>query len=145
MKRIFAVLVLGMALVSCATTVHKDQNTRSSNPEMIIGKTWQWVSTISPVEKITVTTPDRYTILLHPDGKIQARFDCNRGGGNYEISEGKLSFGPMMSTRMACPPDTLDAQFMRDLQQVSSFFLEGGQLYLELPLDSGTMRFKQAH
>ena len=145
MKRIFAVLVLGMALVSCATTVNKDQNARSSDPEMIIGKTWQWVSTISPVEKITVTTPDRYTILLHPDGKIQARFDCNRGGGNYEISEGKLSFGPMMSTRMACPPDTLDAQFMRDLQQVSSFFLEGGQLYLELPLNSGTMRFKQAH
>ena len=145
MKRMFAVLVLGMALVSCTTTVHKDQNARSSDPEIIVGKTWQWISTISPVEKITVTTPDRYTILLHPDGKIQALSDCNRGGGNYEFTKGKLSFGPMMSTRMACPPDTLDAQFMRDLQRVNSFFLEGGQLYLELPLDSGTMRFKQAH
>jgi heat shock protein HslJ len=145
MKHMFAVLVLGMALLSCTTTVHKDQNARSNDPEIIVGKTWQWISTISPVGKITVTTPDRYTILLHPDGKIQARFDCNRGGGNYEITKGKLSFGPMMTTRMACPPDTLDAQFMRDLQRVSSFFLEGGQLYLELPLDSGTMRFKQAH
>jgi hypothetical protein len=33
---------------------------------------------------------------------------------------------------------------MRDLQRVSSFFVEGGELYLELPADSGTMRFRKA-
>jgi len=65
-------------------------------------------------------------------------------GGNYKIAEGQLSFGPMMSTRMACPPDTLDAFFMRDLQRVASFFVEEGALYLELPYDSGTMRFDPA-
>jgi heat shock protein HslJ len=45
---------------------------------------------------------------------------------------------------MACPPDTQDASFMRDLQRVASFFIERGELYLELPVDSGTMRFRQA-
>jgi heat shock protein HslJ len=42
---------------------------------------------------------------------------------------------------MACPPDSLDSAFMRDLQRVVSFFVDSGTLYLELPDDSGTMKF----
>jgi hypothetical protein len=38
---------------------------------------------------------------------------------------------------MARPQDSLDSQFMKDLQRVSSFFLQDGNLYLELPFDSG--------
>ena len=110
----------------------------------MVGKTWQWVSTLTPVEKITVAAPERYTIPLQADGTVRVQFDCNKGGGNYTLSEGRLSFGPLMSTRMACPPDTHDAPVMRDLQRVGSFFVEAGQLFLELPADSGTMRFRQA-
>ncbi|MFC1862601.1 hypothetical protein ACFL1Z_01430 [Thermodesulfobacteriota bacterium] len=43
---------------------------------------------------------------------------------------------------LACSPDTLDAPFIRDLQRVTTFFLEKGYLYLELPFDSGTMRLR---
>jgi heat shock protein HslJ len=59
------------------------------------------MATITPVEKITVQNPERYTIHLNSAGKAQIRFDCNRGGGTYEISGGRFSFGPMLSTRMA--------------------------------------------
>jgi len=47
------------------------------------------------------------------------------------MSTGRLSFGSLLSTRMACPPDSLDSPFMKDLQRVVSFFLENGKLYLE--------------
>lgn len=117
---------------------------RTKEPRFVRNRTWLWVGTITPVEKIEVGKPDRYTIRLTDDGKVQARFDCNRGGGTYDISEGKLSFGPLLSTRMACPADSLDGVFMRDLQRVSTFFVLGGELYLELPYDSGTMHFRQA-
>ncbi len=113
-------------------------------PTAITGIEWEWVSTTTPVEETIVPEPARYTILLEPDGKLRARFDCNRGGGNYELTEGKLSFGPMMSTRAACPPDSLDAPFMRDLERVTSFFVRGGELYLEMPYDSGTLRFRKS-
>jgi len=109
-----------------------------------LNRTWQWDSTITPVEKIAVPNPDRYTIVLDSDGKLQARFDCNRGGGEFAIASGRLSFGPLLATRMACAPDSLDSVFMRDLQRVVSFFVQDGYLYLELPFDSGTMRFRQA-
>jgi heat shock protein HslJ len=114
----------------------------STDPQAVLNKTWQWVSTITPVEKITVSNPERYTIILTEEGTLQAQFDCNRGGGEFKISPGKLSFGPLMSTRMACPEDSLDGPFIRDLQRVTSFFVQGGLLYLELPYDSGTMKFR---
>lgn len=117
---------------------------RSTDPQLVLNKTWQWESTTTPVEKIDVPNPERYTILLKDEGKIEARFDCNRGGGSYEISAAKLSFGPLMSTRMACPPESLDGPFMRDLQRVVSFFIDDAHLYLELPYDSGTMKFRPA-
>jgi heat shock protein HslJ len=142
MMRILSMVLLGMVIVGfAATSALPDENKRSTDPQSVLNKTWQWMATITPVEKIEVPNPERYTIILKDEGKLQARFDCNRGGGEYKISEGKLSFGPLMSTRMACPPDTLDGTFMRDLQRVTSFFLEDGLLHLELPYDSGTMKF----
>lgn len=119
-----------------------DQAERSTNPQDVIGRTWQWAHTVTPVEKITVSAPGRYTIILTDKGRLQAQFDCNRGGGDYKITEGTLSFGPLISTRAACPQDSQDRPFMRDLQRVSSFFIENGMLYLELRAHSGTMRFQ---
>ena len=134
--------MIGMIIVSCAAGPLSGENTHRRDPQSVLNKTWQWESTITPVEKITVPAPERYTIRLSDDGRLRAQFDCNRGGGDYKISAGKLSFGPLISTRMACPPDSLYNQFMKDLQRVGSFFLQDGNLYLELPYDSGTMKFR---
>ncbi len=112
-----------------------------TDPDSVMGKTWRWEASLSPVEKVTVPNPERYTILLAKDGKLQARFDCNRGGGDYKMSAGSLTFGPMFSTRMACPPDSLDGSFMSALAKVNSFFVQDGKLFLELEGDSGVMRF----
>lgn len=135
------IVVLG---TGCATAPSPVQDERSTDPKMILDKTWQWISTTTPVEKIEASNPERYTILLSTEGRLQAKFDCNGGGGGYEISDGKLAFSPLISTRMACPEGTQDHLFMKDLQRVQSFFLHDGELYLELPMDSGTMRFREA-
>lgn len=143
MNRIVTIVLLGMLLASCMSSPPVEVE-RSMDPQLVLNEVWQWESTTTPVERIDVANPERYTILLKNNDKIQARFDCNRGGGSYEISAGKLSFGPLMSTRMTCPEDSLDGPFMRDLQQVASFFIDKGHLYLELPYDSGTMKFRKA-
>jgi heat shock protein HslJ len=143
MNRMISILIISGIVAACAVS-SPSGNERCVNPQLIITKTWQWVSTITPMEKICVPNPENYTILLTAEGKLQAKFDCNGGGGNFTIAEGKLSFGPLLSTRMACPPGSLDSQFVRDLQRVDSFFTQDGVLYLELPYDSGTMRFRMA-
>jgi heat shock protein HslJ len=141
MNRLLTIVLLGMLSACCVPGKHSGQDVRSTAPGDVLGITWQWEETVNPVETITVRAPERYTLLLTKEGRAQVQFDCNKGGEDYQISDGKLSFGPMMSTRMACPEDSQDALFTRDLTRVVSFFLEDGFLYLELPYDSGTMRF----
>jgi len=141
MTRFLILVASGIFLFGCATISSNTQSEQNYDPQTILGKQWQWESTITPLEQITVGTPKNYTILLKADNKVQVRFDCNRGGGSFEISLGKLSFGPIMSTRAACPPGSLDFRFARDLQRVVSFFTRNNNLYLELPYDSGTMKF----
>jgi len=141
LRRLLPPLVLLIA--SCVGDASGGE-ARSKDVRAILSKTWEWEATITPVQEIRVSDPARYTILLDEGGKLQARFDCNRGGGAYQISEGKLGFGPFASTFMACPPDSRATVFMRDLQRVVSFFVQDGKLYLELPMDSGTMRFRPA-
>lgn len=143
MTRQFMLAFVILSLTGCAQGSLKEASQRSHDPENLLNKTWQWESTLTPVEKISVKEPGRYTIQFADEGKLRVKFDCNAGGGNYTLSEGRVSFSPLLSTRMACPEDTQDALFMRDLQRASSFFLQDGKLYLELPNDSGTMRFGQ--
>ncbi len=144
MFRILPFILIGVTIAGYASGGQSNLPAREADPQSVLNKTWQWTATITPVEKTAVENPERYTILLMDNGRLQGRFDCNRGGGGFKISSNKLSFGPIFSTRMACQPDSLDSAFLRDLQQVSSFFIENGNLYLELADDSGTMCFRLA-
>lgn len=141
--RLVAGLMAALSISGCALA-GSGKGLRSHAPADVVGKLWQWESWISPVETFEVATPERYTLELMSDGTVRARFDCNPGGGRYTIGEGRLAFGPLRSTRMACPPDSLGSRFSTELARVTSFFVEEGTLYLELPVDSGTMRFSAA-
>ena len=90
---------------------------------------------------ISVDAPERYTIKLLPDGQFQFTADCNTGRGTYTLQGGQLGFeiGPM--TRAACPPGSLSDEFIEELQAAAIYFVEGGELYIDLIYDSGTMRF----
>ena len=96
---------------------------------------------VTPVETVESPAPDRYTLELAPNGRLLVRADCNRGTGAYRIGAGTLEIGPITTTRMACPPGSLDARYLGDLQRAAAHFVEGGELFIELPVDSGAMRF----
>jgi len=129
-------------LAGCAAAAFSVPVTSNTDPGAALDRTWQWESTQTAGEKIAPINSEQYTIRLTGEGRLQARFDCNGGGGSYQISPGKLSFGLMFSTRMACAPDSLDIQFMRDLGNVESFYIESGKLYLRLKDDGGSMHFR---
>jgi hypothetical protein len=42
---------------------------------------------------------------------------------------------------MACPPDSLDAEFARYLDEANTFVFRAGKLYLALPADAGIAEF----
>jgi len=113
-------------------------------PAEVLGATWAWVSFITPVEQIDVDAPDRYTIALDAEGLVALRADCNRGSGAYSVeADRRIAFGPIALTRAMCPPGSLSDRFTREVGRATSYFLSDGDLFLELPMDSGTLRFRR--
>jgi len=147
MKKLILTLMVGLlfSMASCATKQGSSPAPRYHNPDLVVGKLWGWVGTTTPVEQFTSPDPKRFSVRLMPGGKAQVTLDCNRGGGSYQIAEGKLSFSPLFSTKMACPVQDrpLDHHFGKQLSQVISFFTENGILHLEMPMDGGTMKFRE--
>lgn len=133
--------VLPLLFAGCASAGGPDAK-RDRSPDAVVGKTWQWESLVTPAETIAVPNPDRYEFRLLADGKVEARFDCNRGGGSYRIGDGQLTFGPLASTRMGCPPGSLGSRFSQELSRVTGFYLDQEVLYLQLPGNGGTLRFR---
>jgi hypothetical protein len=44
----------------------------------------------------------------------------------------------------ACPPDSLEQTFIKDLNAAVIYFIHEGNLYLDLKYDTGTMKFSRA-
>jgi heat shock protein HslJ len=109
----------------------------------LVGPVWAWQHTLMNDDSRTVPgAPDRYTLQFRPDGRVDVRADCNRGGGSYTQQERRLSFGPIALTRMQCAPGSNDAAFLKGLPEITSFLFAGDLLVLELKYDSGSMQFR---
>jgi para-nitrobenzyl esterase len=110
----------------------------------VVDITWQWVGFTTPVEQLNVDEPGRYTVRLEAGGRVALQADCNRGMGSYSLSADRhITFPPIALTRMMCPPGSLSDRFAREVGRATSYFLKDGDLYLELPVDSGTLRFRR--
>lgn len=83
-----------------------------------------------------------FTATFQEDGRLLATTDCNNGNGSYTIgADNSLTIGPMASTMMYCEGSSEGAYFQQ-LNQVGSYKIENGQLWLMLKMDSGTMIFE---
>lgn len=116
----------------------------ASDSARIIGL-WQWQGTLmNDGTAIVPTDPSRYTLELMPDGRAAIRADCNTGNGPYATKDNLITLGPFALTRALCPPGSLDTRFVRQLESIVSYLVIDGDLILELPFDSGGMRFAPA-
>lgn len=66
------------------------------------------------------------------NGRFASTVGCNRIAGKPTHSASGLSFGPMMTTRMACPPplDQTEGAYLAALEAVRGYRLEGASLFL---------------
>jgi heat shock protein HslJ len=85
-----------------------------------------------------------YALLFTPDGRVAGRADINRILTTYVVSEERLSIAPVASTRAAIPAGGIEGEFTKALANVSSYKVQGDELWLMLKYDSGTMIFQRA-
>jgi heat shock protein HslJ len=116
--------------------------TSTALPVGVVEVTWRWDSLVTPTETVKPERPERYTIRFERTGRVAVRSDCNRGGGSYTLlPDSRLTLGPIALTRMACPQGSLSDRFAGDVGRATSYFVRDGALFLEMPADSGTLRF----
>jgi heat shock protein HslJ len=109
---------------------------------LLIDTLWRWQQTVySNGTRSMPPGPENYTLKLLPDGKINIRADCNLGGGVYRLDESKISILITHTTRAACPPESLEHSYIRDLNATARYRMEGDFLYIDLKNDTGTMKF----
>ena len=109
----------------------------------IIGSVWQWVRTRYNDGTALTRPADTagYTLQLNSDGTVKIKGDCNAGGGSFTMNNSNLSVMITHTTMAACPENSPEGPFIRDLNRTGGFLLEKGELFLDLKLDVGTMEF----
>jgi heat shock protein HslJ len=114
--------------------------TQDSNE--IVGPVWRWQRTqMADGSGVTPGAPERYSVTFAGGGRVDVRADCNRGTGSYEVTGSTMKIRPATLTKIGCPPDSREAEFVRDLPQVTGYTLRNGELILALP-NGGAMYFR---
>ncbi|MDQ3636175.1 MAG: META domain-containing protein [Acidobacteriota bacterium] len=123
------------------SSVGSENNSNNSvdKADKLEGAIWRWTRLKMPNETVTVEKPENYTVEFMPDGKIRVQADCNRGGGSYTSDGKSLKFGAIFTTKIACPPGSLDRRFLEGLESAATFRIEGNDLFIEG--DNDTMKF----
>ena len=68
--------------------------------------------------------------LLADGRKVQGSAGCNRMTGTYQLDGQKLKFGPLATTRMACPAMQTETAFLKALEATTRYEVNGSSLTL---------------
>ena len=117
----------------------------SGEPATITGVTWRLVAIQWADGRATrPADPDGYVFELGVDGRVSGKADCNRLMGTYTIDTQTLRFGPLATTRMACPPGSVDADWLRALAATDSWLVRDGHLQITMTGNAGTIQLAPA-
>jgi para-nitrobenzyl esterase len=121
-----------------------DADSESPASPGLAGTSWQLVK-FEGSDDNSVTPDDRskYTIEFSADGQLSARIDCNRGRGTWKSSgRSQIEFGPMALTRAQCAPGSMHDHIVKQWENIRSYVLKDGHLFLSLKADGGIYEFE---
>jgi heat shock protein HslJ len=131
-------LVVWIASVAMAAKPHVSDLT---------GTSWRLVE-FKGSDNTVLKPKDRnqYTVVFGDGGRLSAVVDCNQGHGSWNSDgPGHVTFGALGLTRMMCPEEgaKLDGNLETQWENVTSYALKGGHLFLSLKTDVGTYEFER--
>jgi len=93
---------MGLAVAALALP---DMSLAGAFPKALIGR-WHAES----IRRRGVIPNIQTVIHIAADGKVTGSGGCNRIRGGMTINEARISFGPMISTKMACAPAIMNQE-----------------------------------
>jgi heat shock protein HslJ len=77
------------------------------------------------------TNGEVYLLLRNNELSAEGHAGCNRFRGPFELpADGQLRFGPLLSTKMACPDLATETRFLSALASTRSYQISGDTLRL---------------
>ena len=132
-----------MTVPVAASDAETGEEADTEEGDSLTGTAWNWVEFSDPVQgTLTIDNPEVYTVEFFDDGTIGIQADCNNGTGAYVTEEGggiDITVGAV--TLAFCEEGSLSDQFLQYLDAAVIYFFEEGDLLMDLPIDSGTLRF----
>lgn len=134
--RITSILILVLALVACKShTVNTGTVVDVSDPEVGASPSQRiidiWV--LEEIDGQPVRDSDfgreRPRLEFNSEGQLTGSSGCNNISSTYTTDGIKISFGPMIATKMACPGDG-ESKFLAALKQATDYKIDGLKLYL---------------
>jgi len=117
------IMAILMMLTACSTG--------KTSPDLSATQ-WKLVS-YGPVSDQTLAAPGIDTLLkFGADGKVGGNLGCNSFGGDYTQKGDQITFGPLVSTLMACPEPQMS-------QESISFAILTGSVNFTINGDSLTI------
>ncbi|QJX48155.1 META domain-containing protein [Hymenobacter taeanensis] len=124
-------LILSLLLAGCQSKLTPTTFTPAPPPPATLHTT-RWILYRLEAQPVT-TTPERemYVQLSATETQAEGQGGCNRFRGSFQLPmEGKLQFGPLLSTKMACPELALENRFLQVLGSTRSYRISGDTLRL---------------
>ncbi len=108
----------------------------------ITDQSWQWISFTDPVSGTqSIPEPEKYQLTLNEDGTFDMQLDCNIGSGAYTVEDSNIALIIDAVTDADCPSDSVADTLLENLETTALYFMQDGDLFLELLYDSGVMQF----
>jgi heat shock protein HslJ len=142
MKFLPLILLPVVLVVACTSA---PELTPPSTPEVVTAPAthlgaWYWTGTVSTDNVLIAADPARYRIEFTDATTMAVQADCNRGRASYTLSsQDELQTGPIGLTKMGCPEDSQDRQFLTALAAARRLQPGADWLRAELADGQGSM------
>lgn len=120
MKRIYQILT-AVALFGLTLTAANAKNLKGE---------WKLVEAASNGEKVVYTEEIKTSLSFGENNKMSGNSGCNRYSTSYKPAGKKISFSPIISTKMACDGERMKQEnaFFGVIEKVKYYKMEGEYL-----------------
>ena len=126
-KSLLTVSLLALFFMGCGGSNPTPNNTTvtEKSQQTLEGTTWKLVSF-----GLTRMAVPKDASIAFSAGRYSGHGGCNGVGGDYTLTGDKLHLSAGFSTMMACPELDLEHKYMKYLQSVTAYKIEGNTLDL---------------
>ncbi|PMR76464.1 META domain-containing protein [Billgrantia endophytica] len=143
MKRRFATLLGSLAIVLMGCTAME----RSMTHDEPLENTYWKLTRAGDVAAEAVDNQREAHFVLHAEeSRVAGSTGCNRLAGSYQLENESLSFGPLVTTRMAClQGGETEQAFLSALEAAATWQIEGQALTLSDESGAAVANFEAVH